>query len=487
MSPARIAYPPASRASRRRAGQPPELEQELEQELNPTQNPPSSLYDDDSFLSVAPEEEGNQLSPATISQADMASSSGQGGHPNNSPSQAPEMAALLQSMQALLERMDRLEQGPATRQDTESVRQASQPPANSIERDENRHLPARQPTHPRDVTPANSAWHPGATYIPLGIAARPEFRPYGINAGANNPEYDRKSRESGGSLAIFSGDRGEFRDWLNKLTDKVRENNETFKTERSRMAFLYNHLSGTASGILRSRYESVERPFSSLAEMIQMLASVYHSDNIGTEARAKLNTMMFKDENQSIEEFIAEMNTLMDDASVSLAERKLVLYEHIHPGLGNELHGQAKDDRLSYDAFMVNVSNAAAAFKRARQFGREQRRLREESKAKTAAPAVPRYRPPFQRQTITETRVADGGNRPRLLPEAEFNARRLAGTCFSCGKTGHQSHECVTRAKPIQAVQAESGEMPAADEGSGAEEDQDHVEEKESASESENE
>jgi len=186
----------------------------------------------------------------------------------------------------------------------------------------------------------NSAFG-GADFKPTGFAALPAFAPYGKNQHAANPSYDRNARKTGVDPGILLGDKEEFDKWIVKVADKVDEDNDTFRKERSRMALLNSLTQGDTNDLLEGRYRSMEMPSKNVAEMVATLAAFYHDNNQGTKAREELRNLKYnpRDKTIDIHKFIGRVNSLVDKASIAKADRKSVLFEHIPANVNPQLLG----------------------------------------------------------------------------------------------------------------------------------------------------
>ncbi|RDA88518.1 hypothetical protein CP532_6650 [Ophiocordyceps camponoti-leonardi (nom. inval.)] len=73
----------------------------------------------------------------------------------------------------------------------------------------------------------------------------------------------------------------------------MRSDLPTFRAEEDRMDFLFHALEGKAQQILQTRFDSVDYPFSGLAEMVQKLESAYGNPNEFSEARDRLSRLHY--------------------------------------------------------------------------------------------------------------------------------------------------------------------------------------------------
>lgn len=301
-------------------------------------------------------------------------------------------------------------------------------------------LVARMQGNNRGVTPINSAFG-GKAFKPTGQAALKAFEPYGSDQNEDNPQFDKTARKSGLKPDEFRGDKETFDDWIIAVADMMTDDNPTYRTERSRMAALFNLVKDNARGLIRSRYQSVERPFSGVAEMIATLAAVYHDDNQVIKAQETLKTMMFDPANKEVDihMFIGQLNKVADQAEISHDNRarKDTLLQHIPAWLDNRLLSDVKNPDVSYETFTNLVANAAVQ----QQRGYAERKKRDANRPKTSGSSgqpIKRNWPKALESNKDKIKVPG----LKKLSPAEEEAHREKRLCFLCHKSGHMAREC---------------------------------------------
>lgn len=326
------------------------------------------------------------------------------------------------------------------------------------------------------VTPDSSAFQgPGKAgkekdpFKPSGAAAHPAFEPYNSskpNRLDKNTEYDVRARATQIELPVYKGKADDFDDWLTAFTDKVEEDQATFKKERSRMALLYSKLDGAPKGLLEARYRAIKEeddPFSCVAEMVQVLAAVYQDDNQAFAARAELTKMMFDPSEGEIYDFIARLNKLANRAEYTISSLKTLLYEHLPPNMDPRLLGDSKDPNLSYEDYCNRVANAAYVSKKTAEYNRV--RTSSSRNRGSGAGRVAHAGNASGRRGSGETGTRSAGaqqttassnkkattsrQKGAALTFAEKKVHWDAGTCFICGKAGHQSPDCPDRVNAV--------------------------------------
>jgi hypothetical protein len=301
---------------------------------------------------------------------------------------------------------------------------------------ERSHLPDHDHDRSRRSATVGSAFG-GTIFQPRGIAALPAFRPF-EGPSRTNPLYNYKEKARANDPPKFGGDRTLFDSWVHKLAGKFEEDISTFRTEKSRMLHLMSLLEGPAERSVEARFQSTTRPFSCLAEMIQVLAAAYHDSNQATSARSALHTLRYVPGKVDIHTFIAEFNALATKAEIPDHTWKGNLWDHIPPDLDPRLLHESEDESVSYETFCEHITKAAFSHQRAyelrRQFHRPQT-SKPPSRANT-------LNVPALKNTKTPVTSANLG---RALTEDEKRLHWDADTCFSCGKTGHRSAECPVK------------------------------------------
>lgn len=322
---------------------------------------------------------------------------------------------------------------PTTSSTTDTM---SEPPANGLfSPAQLAQLVAAMTAATREVTPANSAFG-GTAFEPTGHAAHVAFTPFGEDALARNKDYDKTTKKSGVTPFAFEGNTETFDDWVLSVADKMMEDHETFKTERSRMVIVYNCTTGLAKEMLSTRYGSALNPFKNVAEMIATLGAVYHDNNQAGNARAELSKMMYVGEKQmNISQFISRIGTLADRANIALSERKTILFEHIPPTLNAQLLTDSKDPKISYEIFCDRVTDAAKVREMAFAV-REERK-----KAQGRRSPSPKYTKVVKDvKDHRETKV-----RVQPTTDAVHEELKKQGLCFICKKGGHIAKDCPDR------------------------------------------
>jgi len=310
----------------------------------------------------------------------------------------------------------------------------------------------RDTPNSRRSTTVDSAFG-GMTFTAKGMAALPAFRTFTGVDGAN-PRYDRKEKARANDPPKFRGDKALFDNWVHKVADKFEEDEPIFRTERSRMRYLMSLLEGAAEKSVEARHQSTTRPFSCLAEMIQVLAAAYHDPNQATAARTALLEHHYDPrKNNDIHTFIADFNTLAMKARIPEDQWKANLWDHIPPKLDSRLLQDAEDEDISYEEFCDRVARAAYSTQRDYDLRQKERRSREIDETSGSRPRRDNGKGWHSSKPASKPKTSSDTG--RALSAAEKKVHWDANTCFNCGKTGHQAAGCP-RKKEIATVEVGS-------------------------------
>jgi hypothetical protein len=173
---------------------------------------------------------------------------------------------------------------------------------------------ASPPRQQREPTAASAFGGNPNDFVPVGVAAWAAFKRY---PGDVNPDYDCKEKSRVPDPEKFTGDREGFTTWLRLIADKLEADDVTYRNEKLCMIYLMNRLDKEARESLETRYQSTTRPFSCLAEMIQVLAAAFHDKNIASKARAELSKTFYKNgKDVDIHRFLAKFGSLAQKAGI---------------------------------------------------------------------------------------------------------------------------------------------------------------------------
>jgi hypothetical protein len=304
-------------------------------------------------------------------------------------------------------------------------------------------------------------------FEPTGKAAWPAFKKFTGEDGGNL-KYNDKSKARANNQAKFGGDKAEFHPFLVRLRDKFVEDEATFRNEISRMSYLYTLLEAKAMRAVEVRYASDSRPFSCVAEMIQVLESAFGNPNEVTEANDALRRHIYElNSKVDINDFIAEFDSLAAKSLVPDSQLKHTLWLHIVADLDSSLLTKTRDTQVTYEMFCESLKDSVYSKQRngkKRQENMLQTRSNDNNRRGNREKDTNRI-------TASKSKPVTSNSAKRALTEAEKRVHFDAETCFVCGREGHKSPDCPskTQVSGIRPSKSVSKETSSGDEDSGKE------------------
>jgi hypothetical protein len=226
---------------------------------------------------------------------------------------------------------------------------------------------------------------------------------------------------------MFSGDRGAFDSWKDKVLDKLTNSAAQYPTEPNRIAYIRSRTDGKAYQQIRARCRPDHpQPFHTADEVLSALSKIYGDRNKGTRAMNELRTLKMK--NRSFDSFYEDFARCAADVGCSEDALLPLLENAVSDELARQVIGLQKP-RDYYDLvdFYREIDNQMRDYdKRARERPR--------------APRTPMTndRPRSSRPAITPNASSEG-----YVPTAAERTLLLQhGRCFKCGEYGHLIGSC---------------------------------------------
>jgi hypothetical protein len=272
-----------------------------------------------------------------------------------------------------------------------------------------------------------------------GMAARGEFRPFG-----EDHEWDPKERPHAPDPVPFDNEEVRFETWIVELAAKFRADKATFMDEETRVHYAARFVKGTPKKAIEPRLRSTTRPFTRVAELIQVLQTAFRDTNLAARSRRELTTLRF-DWKTSIGEFIAHYNALAEDAGIDVSLLKQTLWETLPAPINLNTVDAAQDPDISYEELCAKITRFAYV---AEQNFKTRKATEGPAKAKV------RSTPTLITSTITNVNPIsrhnnNTGGRYTKLTDTERDDLRARGACFRCRQDGHMSNQCPNRGRGI--------------------------------------
>jgi len=261
-----------------------------------------------------------------------------------------------------------------------------------------------------------------------------------------------------------------FDSWKLQIKGKLRTNADHFLVEEDKMTYVFSRTGGDAQRHLQPRYDEESKdPFLTAEDMIIYLSSIYEDPHKVQNARLEYRGLMMK-----TSETFADFHTRF----LHLAGQARIPEEDLRPDLFDKLTLELQRTALPVYSTLRTVKSLADECLSLDQGLRRLKARSDRLKARTTSTgrnppvkdsnATPTTRNAPTRsftreQTPARTSPREGTpDRPRpSYPDPKTQALSDQGACFSCGKQGHFSKDCVLKVRDqalaVQEVNAESG------------------------------
>lgn len=209
-----------------------------------------------------------------------------------------------------------------------------------------------------------------------------------------------------------------------------------------RVGYAARFVTGIPKKSIEPRLRSTTRPFSCVAELIQVLQTAYRDDNIEARARRELNTLHF-DWKTPMRAYLSHYNGLVEDAGIAVHLLKQTLWETLPAPLNINTVKASKDPQVTYEEFCAEIT--CLAYVAETNF-----------KARRSSEAPARSKGRGAGETTASTPAAI--NRPaRATAEAPGTIKKLTererqdlynrGGCYRCRQEGHIAAACPNFAR----------------------------------------
>ncbi|KAM4061293.1 hypothetical protein HRG_007421 [Hirsutella rhossiliensis] len=156
---------------------------------------------------------------------------------------------------------------------------------------------------------------------------------------------------------MFSGEgTPSFESWIKQVEGKFEEDNDTFASEKTRINFVITRLEGTAYKTGEGRHHSLTRPFTTLAELIQVLQTAHTNPNKGADARAQLRVCKY-DWKKDFNIFLGEFNSMYEAAGYQPSMQKQTLWDSLPAPVNQAVVERVYDTKVRYEDFCESAQH----------------------------------------------------------------------------------------------------------------------------------
>ena len=241
-----------------------------------------------------------------------------------------------------------------------------------------------------------------------------------------------------------------FESWVIELAAKFRIDGGTFLDELARVHYAARFVQGAPKAAIEPRLRSANRPFTRVAELIQVLETGFRDTNLEARSRRQLSRLRFNPRTDKIGPFIAHFNALAEDGQLALPLLKQALFDTLPASINMNVAHHLRNEAMTYERFCVEVAWTA---EQVEENEKDSPKTEGSSKNKsTSTRESGRNRSARMDGNIGTWAPTKGrpDNSARWganfgLSENEVERLRAQGACFFCKRRGHRALDCPSR------------------------------------------
>jgi hypothetical protein len=297
------------------------------------------------------------------------------------------------------------------------------------------------------ATREGTAFSAATEFEPKGLAAKREF-----NTLEADHIYDPQLRAHAPDPTPFNNIDISFEAWVIELAAKFDTDGAMFANERTRINYAARFVTGEPKKAIESRLRSESRPYTKVAELIQVLQTAYRDPNLPNRARRELIEMKYNWKNTTMGEFIARFNGLAEDAGTALELLKQTLFDTLPPNINVHMGAQLRDPNVTFEQFCDHLQWHAH---QAEENARVRMKCENESNSNRNNLTTGNYRGRGRgRHQNNDNGRRDGNSEKKgrsaptgTGPYTKLTDRERAdlmarGGCFRCREDGHVAKNC---------------------------------------------
>lgn len=243
-----------------------------------------------------------------------------------------------------------------------------------------------------------------------------------------------------GTPSVFDGDRKKMKQFIAEVKLYLTCNQGIYDTDTKKICFALSYMKGGTAGDWKMlKIEEYENTFPTWEQFLQSLENAFSAADEAGEARTQLKLLK---QTGDADEYISKFQILASKSGIK-EDSALIEYfmEGLTPKIVEKMH-----DREKVPTTIADWYKYAAAYdnnyRRGRAIANRLRGHHDQKKKTDTGRFIPRYTP-------APAKDPNAMDVDRLSTDEQKEYMKK-GLCFKCGKPGHISKDCPTKAKPQQ-------------------------------------
>jgi hypothetical protein len=257
--------------------------------------------------------------------------------------------------------------------------------------------------------------------------------------------HSRKSLKLPDPPVFTDGTTMKFSDWLSRMKNKFKVNQDHFPTEEIKLAYAEGRIGGDAAVYVAERFkEDATEPYETISDLFEHMQTIYIDPNRLFTAKNEFKKLYMK-KDQTFHEFYIKFLQLAGEAKIAITDQKYELYTKLSFGLQ-----KAVITNYNSDNTVQEFAKQCTVFDQSLK-AIEEREGRTTGRQKSSKSGVVAKEPVDTNKNVSTGNNPNNKEVPKYGSELRQQLSR-AGKCFICQESGHMMRDCPKRQVEVKVV-----------------------------------